>query len=169
MDKGGYFKIAPRTPHKKSRRYLPGTNVLETTFETETGIATLTDFMTIHHHGAPDQPREVGDDHEVMRILECKSGSVDFLMECFPRFEYGTIVPHAHLDTPNTAFAHGGANAVSLYCSSPMTQLDDGYVSQGTLVDRGRWRSGLPALRSLLQSLGHPARGERALVGRGPR
>ena len=134
LDKGGYFKIAPRTSYTVSRRYLPGTNVLETTFETESGTATLTDFMTIHHHGTPDQPREVGDDHEVMRILECKHGSVDFLMECFPRFEYGTIVPHAHLDTQNTAFAHGGANAVSLYCSSPLTKKDDGFLAEGTLT-----------------------------------
>ena len=28
LDKGGYFKIAPRAPHTVSRRYLPGTNVL---------------------------------------------------------------------------------------------------------------------------------------------
>ena len=133
LDKGGYFKIAPRTPHTVSRRYLPGTNVLETTFVTESGTATLTDFMTVHHHGAPEEPREVGDDHQVMRVLECKSGSVDFLMECFPRFEYGTIVPHAHLDTQHTAFAHGGSNAISLYCSSALTKRDDGFLSEGTL------------------------------------
>lgn len=46
--KGGYFAMTPRGIKSTTRRYLPRTNVLETTFETETGIATLTDFMPIH-------------------------------------------------------------------------------------------------------------------------
>jgi len=31
--KGGYFRLAPRGVRSVSRRYLPGTNVLETTFQ----------------------------------------------------------------------------------------------------------------------------------------
>jgi GH15 family glucan-1,4-alpha-glucosidase len=37
-DRGGYCWIAPATPYRSSRRYLPGTNVLETRFESEGGV-----------------------------------------------------------------------------------------------------------------------------------
>src|SRR5688572_22458595 len=46
--KGGYFQVTPLDVQAVRRRYLPGTNVLETTFTTSTGVATLTDFMPVH-------------------------------------------------------------------------------------------------------------------------
>ena len=134
-DKGGYFKVAPDGVRSVKRRYIPDTNVLETTFETETGVATLTDFMSIHAHTGPQVPREVGNDHQVIRRLRCDSGSVNFVVECYPRFEYGTIVPHAHLSGPQTAFAHGGSDAISFYCSSTVTEVNDGFRSEGTLKE----------------------------------
>ncbi|MEP7333520.1 MAG: trehalase-like domain-containing protein, partial [Terracoccus sp.] len=36
-DSGGRFTLAPTTAHTVSRRYVPNTNVLETTFTTATG------------------------------------------------------------------------------------------------------------------------------------
>ena len=44
-DKGGKFQIKPRMPFKSRQVYLPNTNVLQTIFETESGTATVTDFM----------------------------------------------------------------------------------------------------------------------------
>src|SRR5690606_10521973 len=42
----GHWLIAPEGERvRTSRRYLPGTAVLETCFETEEGTVTLTDFM----------------------------------------------------------------------------------------------------------------------------
>src|SRR3990172_405854 len=92
-DKGGHFQIAPAGIRSVTRRYLPETNILETTFETESGVATLTDFMPFHPHSPPESPREVGSLQQIARILECTSGSVRFQLECQPRFDYGTIVP----------------------------------------------------------------------------
>jgi GH15 family glucan-1,4-alpha-glucosidase len=44
----GRWLIAPHTERCRiSRRYLPGTPVLETRFETDTGAVTLTDFMPL--------------------------------------------------------------------------------------------------------------------------
>lgn len=43
--KGGHFQVSPKGVQSVSRRYLPGTNVLETTFRTEIGVAKLTGFM----------------------------------------------------------------------------------------------------------------------------
>ncbi len=131
--KGGYFRIAPHGTRSVRRRYLPETNVLETTFETESGVATLTDFMPVHPHSRPEMPLEIGDHDQVVRILECVQGSVIFSMECYPRFGYGTIIPHAVLNSPHSGFAHGGADALSFYCSAPLQEVDDGFQSQGLL------------------------------------
>ena len=131
--KGGYFQVAPRGVRSVSRRYLPGTNVLETLFETDSGMAKLTDFMPAHHHSAPEGPHEAGSRRQLVRILECVSGSVRFFMECYPRFDYGTIIPHASLDGPHKGFAHGGADGLLVYCSAPMREAGDGFQAEGLL------------------------------------
>lgn len=42
---GGCFTLEPTVPYTVSRRYLPGTNVLETTFETRDGSVTVVDSI----------------------------------------------------------------------------------------------------------------------------
>ena len=131
--RGGYFQVAPKGARKTTRRYLPGTNVLETTFHTDTGVAQLTDFMPIHPHCEPEEPMEVGSLQRITRILKCISGSVEFQVDCYPRFDYGTIIPHAVLDGPHKGFAHGGASGLAIYCSAPLEETRDGFRSQGLL------------------------------------
>jgi GH15 family glucan-1,4-alpha-glucosidase len=131
--KGGHFQVAPLGVRSVTRRYLPDTNILETTFHTDSGVATLTDFMPTHPHPAPAEVSDSSRQRQLARLLECVSGSVQFAMQCCPRFEYGTIVPHAVLSGPNLGFSHGGANAISLYCSAPLSECDDGFQSEGLL------------------------------------
>ena len=131
--KGGYLRLAPQGVQSIRRRYLEGTNVLETTFQTDTGIAKLTDFMPVHPHVEPAEPLEVSSRQQIIRILESVSGSVRFVMECYPRFDYGTIIPHAILDGPRKGFAHGGADALSVYCSAALQVVDNGFRSDGLL------------------------------------
>jgi GH15 family glucan-1,4-alpha-glucosidase len=38
-ERGGHFALRPRQPHEVRRRYLPDTNVLETTFTASTGVS----------------------------------------------------------------------------------------------------------------------------------
>lgn len=79
-DKGGYFRIAPRNPEPKHKQlYLPDTNVLVTRFLQEDGVAEITDFM-------PVEPLYVG--KELIRMVSCVHGRVDFTMQCRPRFDY---------------------------------------------------------------------------------
>ena len=78
--KGGYFKIAPvedRSRHKQL--YLPDTNVLLTRFLQPNGVGEITDFM-------PVESQYVG--KELVRMVTCVQGSLDFRMECRPRFDY---------------------------------------------------------------------------------
>ncbi|MGH6737042.1 MAG: glycoside hydrolase family 15 protein [Methyloceanibacter sp.] len=79
----GRWLIAPADPNARiTRRYLPDTLILETRFETKTGIATLTDFMF------PQESRP-----HLMRLVAGVSGAVDFATEFVVRFGYGEEVP----------------------------------------------------------------------------
>src|SRR5256714_3155291 len=45
--RGGAFELRPTIPFTSTRRYLPGTNVLETTFSTDTGSARVLDALAL--------------------------------------------------------------------------------------------------------------------------
>ena len=78
----GRWLIAPDQPVLDvSRRYHPGTLVLETKFQTEAGRAAVIDFM----------PR--ADGANLVRIVIGLSGRVAFRTELVVRFSYGAIVP----------------------------------------------------------------------------
>src|SRR5580704_6701784 len=78
----GRWLIAPaEMPLGVSRRYRPGTLVLETEFETATGRAAIIDFMP-PTNGA-----------HLVRIVIGRSGRVDFRNEFVVRFNYGATVP----------------------------------------------------------------------------
>src|SRR5438874_13277080 len=46
-DKGGFFAIQPGVEHRAQRRYLEETNIIETTFTTDSGTALLLDLMPV--------------------------------------------------------------------------------------------------------------------------
>jgi GH15 family glucan-1,4-alpha-glucosidase len=78
----GRWLIAPKQkPLAVSRRYRPGTLVLETEFRTETGRAVVVDFMPL------------GDGAHLLRIVMGRSGRVSFCNELAVRFNYGSAVP----------------------------------------------------------------------------
>jgi GH15 family glucan-1,4-alpha-glucosidase len=78
----GRWLIAPREPARTARqRYRPGTLILETEFETESGRAAVVDFMPM-----------VEGSH-LVRIVVGRSGRVVFRTELAMRFHYGATVP----------------------------------------------------------------------------
>jgi GH15 family glucan-1,4-alpha-glucosidase len=81
-EKGGSFSLAPETPFTVTRRYLPDTNVLETTFETEQGAVRVTDAMLLPSSGLSPA-------REFARRIEGLSGSVTMRWRVAPGFEYG--------------------------------------------------------------------------------
>jgi GH15 family glucan-1,4-alpha-glucosidase len=48
---GGAFTLEPAVPYQVSRRYLPGTNVLETTFSTDDGVVRVIDSLNQDANG----------------------------------------------------------------------------------------------------------------------
>jgi GH15 family glucan-1,4-alpha-glucosidase len=99
----GHWQIAPAVPVRNTtRRYLPDTLVLETTFETDAGAVRVIDCMP---------PRQVEPD--IVRVVEGVSGNVPMRMELVIRFDYGDIVPWVR-SIDGTVRAIAGPDALTL-------------------------------------------------------
>jgi GH15 family glucan-1,4-alpha-glucosidase len=127
----GHWAIRPLGSFSSTRRYLPGTLVLETTFTTETGEVTLTDAMTFAdgHRG-----HELGLDvpHELLRGVAGVSGEVELRMELAPRPEYGLVIPLVRLEGDG-ARTFGGSGRVAVRSTAPLTASDSTIEATFTL------------------------------------
>jgi GH15 family glucan-1,4-alpha-glucosidase len=82
-DQNGRWLLAPdHSVRTVTRRYRPGTLILETDFETEDGAVRVIDFMP---------PRL--EDPRLVRIVQGLRGRVSMGMQLVVRFDYGSIVP----------------------------------------------------------------------------
>jgi GH15 family glucan-1,4-alpha-glucosidase len=94
-----------------TRRYLPGTVVLETTIRTAKGTAIVTDFM----------PRPALDGtHEVVRIVQGVRGTVAMHTEFRIRFNYGGWCPWMER-RDGAVFATAGPDSVRISSGVPLT------------------------------------------------
>src|SRR5579871_2721691 len=77
--RGGYCAIRLPDGATTSRKYIEGTNILETTFTTPSGTVAVADFMPVQADRTPDDrnPR-------IIRLARCTSGHVDVAFECKP-------------------------------------------------------------------------------------
>ena len=95
----GGFLLAP-LDHKvpNGRRYVPGTNILETTWGTKTGWIIVRDVLLVgpwrhtqdrsktHRRSPTDYDAE----HVLLRTMRCVNGTVEMHLECEPVLGYGT-------------------------------------------------------------------------------
>ncbi|MEX2223359.1 MAG: glycoside hydrolase family 15 protein [Candidatus Rokuibacteriota bacterium] len=111
----GRWLLAPEDSSARvSRRYVPGTAVLETRFETETGAVTLFDFMPL----TEDEEKV-----DVVRIVRGERGQVSMGMELILRFNYGQAVPWVRRrDYGLSAIA--GPDAVELHTTVALENRD---------------------------------------------
>jgi GH15 family glucan-1,4-alpha-glucosidase len=83
-ERHGRWRVAPAGEVTgTSRRYRPGTLVLETDFEAADGTVRVTDFM----------PRRGGRAPQLVRIVEGLRGRVPMRMDLALRPDYGSVVP----------------------------------------------------------------------------
>ncbi len=98
LDRGaGSFRFGPFGINAPAARsYLPGTNVLTTTWHTTTGWLVVRDALvmgpnhqedTITPHTRP--PADEDAEHLLVRTVECIEGSVELELVCEPVFDYG--------------------------------------------------------------------------------
>ncbi|MEN0129855.1 MAG: glycoside hydrolase family 15 protein [Brevundimonas sp.] len=98
LDRGaGSFRVGPhgvRVP--TARRYLPGTLVLETTWQTPTGWLVVRDAMVMGPWHNEDErsathrrtPTDDDAEHILLRTITCISGTVDLEVTCAPAPDY---------------------------------------------------------------------------------
>jgi GH15 family glucan-1,4-alpha-glucosidase len=119
----GRWIVAPAEPPlRTSRRYVPGTAILETRFETAGGAVTVTDFM-------PQPP----DEHQIdlMRLVRGETGSVKMRTEILFRFDYGRTVPWVRRRTYGLS-AIVGPDEVLLRTDVPLRGED--FTTRGEFV-----------------------------------
>jgi len=104
----GHWQIEPVGEIQRvTRRYQPGTAVLETTFETAEGQVTLIDFMPF-----------TDDEHyvDVVRLVRGDRGRVRMHMKLVLRFGYGRVVPWVRRQDYGLS-AVAGPDSVQLHTS----------------------------------------------------
>ena len=93
----GFFRFAPfGINHPTARVYVPGTNVLETTWKTPNGWIVVREALTLGPWDHEDEitphtrpPADDDADHMLVRTVECIEGSVEVELICEPAFDYG--------------------------------------------------------------------------------
>ncbi|WP_227355383.1 glycoside hydrolase family 15 protein [Haladaptatus salinisoli] len=76
---GGRFQLCPSKPFDSGQSYLVRTNVLRTSFETDSGTVNVLDFMPVW---------EDGRERALYRKVDGVEGSVDLELAFRPRFDY---------------------------------------------------------------------------------
>ena len=93
----GGFRIGPADiAVPVSRRYLPGTMILETTWMTGTGWLLVRDALSIGPWHNEEQrstthrrtPNDNDAEHMLVRVVDCIQGAVEVTLECEPAFDY---------------------------------------------------------------------------------
>ena len=93
----GFFRFAPfGIRHPTARVYIPGTNVLKTTWKTPNGWVVVRDALTLGPWDREDvitphtrPPADDDGDHMLVRTVECIEGEVEVELICEPAFDYG--------------------------------------------------------------------------------
>jgi GH15 family glucan-1,4-alpha-glucosidase len=149
--KAGFFRIAPLDDdYEATRRYLPGTNVLETTFRTPTGVLVLTDFFAFRVPAPGEDAHSAHPDHRLIRIARCTEGEVAVKVKLVPRFDYGLTTPRLETLADDLVIVYGGADALVL-----QSELPFGDAERSATQGNRRLRAGEEAFVVLTYQLPH--------------
>ena len=131
----GHWSITPAGGFTSERRYLDGSLVLETTFETDGGVVRLRDALVF---AEGQRGHDIGLDapHELCRSVEGVSGTVALDMELLPRPEFGLVRP-LFRRTVDGGRTFGGPNQLDVRAGVPVTVAG---AAMTRVVLRGRRR-----------------------------
>ena len=126
----GHWSIRPRGQYTATRRYVPGTLVIETTFETGNGTARVTDALAFPQ-GQRGHALGLDVQHEVLRLVEGIDGYTQFDLELALRPEYGLGIPLIELIVGG-AVTLGGPDRFALSANVPL--FCDGCLVRASLA-----------------------------------
>jgi GH15 family glucan-1,4-alpha-glucosidase len=108
-DKGGYFSVSPATDQYVSKQlYFPNTAELITRFMTPDGVGEVQDFMPVIE-GRPT------DRHRIVRYLRVARGTMTFVAEIEPRFDYGRASHTVEVTDEGAVFRTTGGMELTLH------------------------------------------------------
>jgi GH15 family glucan-1,4-alpha-glucosidase len=172
LDRGaGRFRVGPYGVYVPAgRRYVPGTNVIETTWMTPQGWIRVIDALAIGEwheneegssHTRP--PTDYDADHLLVRHIECIQGQVQVEMVCEPMLDYGATTARWQPveDEPRALDAVDGETAFRLFSDMRMGVEGNRVHSRHTMVEGEKrfcaisWTEGLGGPRTVEQAEGH--------------
>ncbi len=111
----GQFRVGPYGVYVPiARRYLPGTNVLETTWMTRNGWLLVRDALAVGPwRDAADStawsrpPTDYAAQHTLIRLIECVQGKLELEVVCEPMFDYAREPAIWELVDEHGGLAHG--------------------------------------------------------------
>ena len=145
----GMFRLGPDGVEvPAARRYLPGTMVLETSWDAPGGWIIVRDVLLIgpwHHeeersHTHRRAPTDYDADHVLLRFVRCVNGAVQVNLDCEPSFDYGRSTAHWEYDGDayHSAVAHADSIPAQLRLTSDMNLGFEGPRATGrTLIKEG--------------------------------
>ena len=128
-EQGGYWQIVPGEPWTSTRRYLDDTNILVTTFTTDSGVVELVDLMPSIAFGSDLGLSKRLWDGMLLRIVRGVRGNVPMRQEIRPGFNYGRERTCVELIAGRGALLSGESAALRVILSAEMTAVDDGVVA----------------------------------------
>jgi GH15 family glucan-1,4-alpha-glucosidase len=127
---GGRFRIRPTAPFQTTRRYMPDTNILETTFLTDGGSVVLRDLMPVS--AEVDKRRALGPDHQVLREVEGLAGEVEMEVLYEPRPDFGRQRPRLTQRGALGLWCESARAALVLQSELPLAVSSDGSAAHGS-------------------------------------
>ena len=157
-EKGGKFQIRPQLPFEATQSYIPDTNVIQTTFRTDAGTVTLTDFMPCYQISKG----RLTSYPEIHRLVDCTRG--ELVMEAFfePKLDYARV--HTSLSMSKYGvIAKSEQEVIVLSSSVPLAIDRDTAVGQfrlkhgekaGFILRHGSDKPVIPVIYNSVEKLG---------------
>ncbi|MEV6269498.1 glycoside hydrolase family 15 protein [Kribbella sp. NPDC051936] len=160
LDRGaGSFRFGPYGINQPTARtYVPGTNVMTTTWHTPAGWLLVHDALTMGPSQGPDTvtphtrpPADDDAEHVLIRTVECLEGSVEIELVCEPAFDYGRVPAEWAMvgDDAHTADASGAGRTFRL-STDMLIGIEGGSARARHVISKGEkaycalsWADGL--------------------------
>ena len=114
---GGYLDTRPTDAFVATRRYVPNTNVLETTLATPSGLARVIDFMPLGRDpsASPDDFVTIHALPWLVRVIDAVEGDIELALDALPSTAWALRAPQVHRIEQGVAWEHG-----ALLCDRPI-------------------------------------------------